>query len=119
MSLMRDNWARWGLTAIRVGRAIRFRVRDIEAWLERNEISKASCAGKRPGTLWPRGSPDCGRSAWSASSSKQIGRCGRQLVGDTIGCLGAGGQRVLVPRQDAARTEAGGHARFAERGYYL
>jgi excisionase family DNA binding protein len=33
---LRDNWRRWGLKAHRVGRAIRFRERDIEAWLEKN-----------------------------------------------------------------------------------
>lgn len=35
---VRDNWRRWGLTAYTVGRAIRFRERDVEAWLQRNVI---------------------------------------------------------------------------------
>jgi excisionase family DNA binding protein len=35
---VRENWKRWGLTAHKVGRAIRFRERDIEAWLQRNTI---------------------------------------------------------------------------------
>ena len=35
---LRENWRRWGLTAHKVGRAIRFRERDIEAWLQKNTI---------------------------------------------------------------------------------
>ena len=35
---LRENWRRWGLAAHRVGRAIRFRERDIECWLEKNRI---------------------------------------------------------------------------------
>lgn len=32
------NWRKWNLTAIQVGRQIKFRGRDVEAWLERSEI---------------------------------------------------------------------------------
>jgi len=35
---VRENWRRWGLKGHKVGRAIRFRERDIEAWLQRNTI---------------------------------------------------------------------------------
>lgn len=35
---LRENWRRWWLSAHRVGRAIRFRERDIENWLEKNKI---------------------------------------------------------------------------------
>jgi excisionase family DNA binding protein len=35
---LRENWRRWGLSAHRVGRAIRFRERDIERWLDQNRI---------------------------------------------------------------------------------
>jgi excisionase family DNA binding protein len=35
---VRDNWQRWGLLGYKVGRAIRFRERDVEAWLERQAI---------------------------------------------------------------------------------
>jgi hypothetical protein len=31
---LRDNWRRWGIPAYRVGRELRFRVRDLESWLE-------------------------------------------------------------------------------------
>lgn len=33
---LRDNWRRWELTAYKVGRALRFRERDLESWLEKN-----------------------------------------------------------------------------------
>jgi excisionase family DNA binding protein len=33
---LRDNFRRWGLPAHKVGRALRFRVRDTEAYLDRN-----------------------------------------------------------------------------------
>jgi excisionase family DNA binding protein len=35
---LRENWRRWGLSAHRVGRAIRFRERNIETWLDANKI---------------------------------------------------------------------------------
>lgn len=35
---VRENWRRWGLKAHKVGRAIRFRERDVEAYLEANRI---------------------------------------------------------------------------------
>lgn len=35
---VRENWRKWGLTAHKVGRAIRFRERDIETWLAVNKI---------------------------------------------------------------------------------
>lgn len=31
------NWRKWGMTAYTLGRNIKFRGRDIEAWLERNK----------------------------------------------------------------------------------
>jgi excisionase family DNA binding protein len=33
---LRDNWQRWGITAYHVGRELRFRERDLEAYLSRN-----------------------------------------------------------------------------------
>jgi excisionase family DNA binding protein len=33
---LRDNWRRWGIPTYKVGRELRFRVRDLEAWLESN-----------------------------------------------------------------------------------
>lgn len=33
------QWRSWGLTAHRVGRGLRFRVRDIERWLEQNKAA--------------------------------------------------------------------------------
>jgi excisionase family DNA binding protein len=33
---LRENFRRWGIPAHKVGRALRFRVRDIEYYLERN-----------------------------------------------------------------------------------
>jgi excisionase family DNA binding protein len=33
---LRDNWRRWGIRAYKVGRELRFRERDIEAYLSRN-----------------------------------------------------------------------------------
>jgi excisionase family DNA binding protein len=35
---VRDNWRKWGLTAYKVGRAIRLRERDVEVWLQRSQI---------------------------------------------------------------------------------
>jgi excisionase family DNA binding protein len=35
---LRENRARWGIPAHRVSRTIRFRMRDLEAWLEKNKI---------------------------------------------------------------------------------
>jgi excisionase family DNA binding protein len=32
---LREHRTEWGLRAIRVGRELRFRVRDVEAWLDR------------------------------------------------------------------------------------
>jgi excisionase family DNA binding protein len=31
-----NNWRSWGLKSVKVGGALKFRVRDIEAWLEAN-----------------------------------------------------------------------------------
>lgn len=33
---LRDNWKRWGVRTIKVGRELRFRERDLEAFIERN-----------------------------------------------------------------------------------
>jgi excisionase family DNA binding protein len=33
---LREKFRRWGIPAHKVGRALRFRARDIEAYLERN-----------------------------------------------------------------------------------
>jgi len=33
---LRDNWRRWGITSYKVGRELRFRERDLEAYLSRN-----------------------------------------------------------------------------------
>ena len=35
---VRENWRKCGRTAHKVGRAIRFRERDIETWLAANKI---------------------------------------------------------------------------------
>jgi excisionase family DNA binding protein len=35
---VRDNWRKWNLQAHKVGRAIRFRERDVDAWLQRNTL---------------------------------------------------------------------------------
>ena len=35
---LRENWRRWGMPGYKVGRAIRFRERDIESWLERQTV---------------------------------------------------------------------------------
>ncbi|WP_431933738.1 helix-turn-helix domain-containing protein [Nonomuraea jabiensis] len=32
-----DRWRAWGLKAHKVGRALRFRERNVESWLERQE----------------------------------------------------------------------------------
>jgi excisionase family DNA binding protein len=34
---LQDNWRVWGLTAVKVGRALRFRESDLAAWLESNK----------------------------------------------------------------------------------
>jgi excisionase family DNA binding protein len=36
-----QRWRPWGLTAYKVGRHLRFRERDIESWLERQEVPGA------------------------------------------------------------------------------
>jgi excisionase family DNA binding protein len=33
---LRDNWRRWGIPAYKAGRELRFRVRDLERWIEGN-----------------------------------------------------------------------------------
>lgn len=38
-STVYDRWERWGLTGIRVGRALRFRQRDVETWIDRQVIA--------------------------------------------------------------------------------
>ena len=35
---LRENFRRWGIPAHKVGRALRFRVRDIESYLEKNLV---------------------------------------------------------------------------------
>jgi excisionase family DNA binding protein len=35
---VRENWRRWGITAYKVGRAIRFRERDVETFLQKNIV---------------------------------------------------------------------------------
>jgi excisionase family DNA binding protein len=35
---VRDNWRRWGLPAHKIGRAVRFRERDIETFIEQNRM---------------------------------------------------------------------------------
>ena len=32
------RWREWGLTAHHVGRQLKFRGRDVEAWLDRNKV---------------------------------------------------------------------------------
>jgi hypothetical protein len=38
-SSMYKNWRAWGLQAYRVGRSLKFRVRDVEAWLDRQLVA--------------------------------------------------------------------------------
>ena len=38
-SSMYKNWRTWGLKAYRVGRSLKFRERDIEAWLDRQLVA--------------------------------------------------------------------------------
>ena len=38
---IRAQWRKWGLTAVRIGRALRFRERDVHAFIARNE--EGSC----------------------------------------------------------------------------
>ena len=33
---LQDNWRQWGVVAVHVGRALRFRQSDIDKWLEAN-----------------------------------------------------------------------------------
>jgi excisionase family DNA binding protein len=33
---VRAKWREWGLPAYRIGRALRFRERNVEAWIEQN-----------------------------------------------------------------------------------
>lgn len=35
---LRDNWRRWGISACKVGRELRFRERDLESWLASNAV---------------------------------------------------------------------------------
>ena len=35
---LRENWRRWGMPGYKVGRAIRFRERDLEIWLEKQAM---------------------------------------------------------------------------------
>jgi excisionase family DNA binding protein len=39
VSSMYKNWKRWGLTAYQVGRSLKFRERDVEAWLDRQRVA--------------------------------------------------------------------------------
>jgi excisionase family DNA binding protein len=34
---IRAQWRAWGLPAVRIGRALRFRERDVHAFIDRNE----------------------------------------------------------------------------------
>jgi hypothetical protein len=36
------HWREWQLTAYRVGRALKFRERDIEVWLERQRVGSVA-----------------------------------------------------------------------------
>jgi excisionase family DNA binding protein len=38
VSTLYKQWREWQLTAYRVGRALKFRERDIEVWLERQRV---------------------------------------------------------------------------------
>lgn len=38
VSTLYKHWREWQLTAYRVGRALKFRERDIETWLERQRV---------------------------------------------------------------------------------
>jgi excisionase family DNA binding protein len=38
VSTLYKHWREWKLTAYRVGRALKFRERDIKAWLERQRV---------------------------------------------------------------------------------
>ena len=38
---LRDNWKRWGIPVYKVGRELRFRVRDLESYLESNREAAA------------------------------------------------------------------------------
>ncbi|MBB5077964.1 helix-turn-helix domain-containing protein [Nonomuraea endophytica] len=38
-STVYSKWRAWGLKGIRVGRNVKFRERDVEAWLERQTIN--------------------------------------------------------------------------------
>jgi len=38
VSTLYKHWREWQLTAYRVGRALKFRERDIEIWLERQRV---------------------------------------------------------------------------------
>ncbi|MET8680918.1 helix-turn-helix domain-containing protein [Streptomyces sp. NPDC004647] len=38
LSTLYSQWRRWGLPAYRVGRHLRFRERDLEAWLNRHIV---------------------------------------------------------------------------------
>lgn len=52
---LRDNWRRWGILAYKAGRELRFRVRELESWLESNrEPLKQSPIPLRAGrvSLW-------------------------------------------------------------------
>jgi excisionase family DNA binding protein len=33
---VRDKWREWGLTAYRIGKHLRWRERDVHAWIDRN-----------------------------------------------------------------------------------
>jgi excisionase family DNA binding protein len=35
---VRENWRRWGITGYKIGRAIRFRGRDVETFLQKNIV---------------------------------------------------------------------------------
>jgi excisionase family DNA binding protein len=37
LKTIQSNWKRWGLPGFRVGKHVRFRERDVHAWLEARE----------------------------------------------------------------------------------
>jgi excisionase family DNA binding protein len=39
VSTLYKRWQEWGLRAYRIGRALKFRERDIEAWLDRQLVA--------------------------------------------------------------------------------
>jgi excisionase family DNA binding protein len=44
-STVRDKWREWGLHAYRFGKHLRWRERDVQAWIERNSALPPSREG--------------------------------------------------------------------------